>query len=185
MRALILLFLICLCAPLCKAQEIEVDVQGVKIKIPDVMVRNQDGQEVRFYSDLIKDKIVVLSFFYANCTYICTRQGKAFSELQSLLGDRLGKSVFLISVSTDPVQDNPQQLKSWGARYKLQRGWTLVTGDEAEMNKLLLPFTGAKAGGGMHVPATFIANDKKGLWTSAVGFFTPADLLKAVDFVTK
>src|SRR6476661_9832096 len=107
MRALLLLFLVCLGAPLCEAQtsradeEIEVDIQGVKIKIPDVVLRNQDGQNVRFYSDLIKDKIVVLDFFYASCAYICARQGKVFSELQSLLGERLGKSVFLISVSID------------------------------------------------------------------------------------
>ena len=136
MRALIFLILSCLAVPVCKAQEIEVDVQGVKIKIPDVEVRNQDGQDVRFYSDLIKDKVVVLNFFYANCTYVCARQGKVFSDLQSLLGERLGKSVFLISVSTDPLNDNPQQLKAWGARYKLQPGWTLVTGDEAEMPAL-------------------------------------------------
>jgi protein SCO1/2 len=186
MRVLIILLL--MCVPVCQAQtsqEVEVDVQGVKIKIPDVVLRNQEGQDVRFYSDLIKDKVVVLDFFYANCTYVCARQGKVFSELQSLLGERLGKSVFLISVSTDPVKDNPEQLKAWGARYKLKPGWTLVTGDEAEMNKLLVRFTGNKAGGGMHVPATFIANDTKGLWTSAVGLFAPTDLLKAIDSVSK
>ena len=192
MRVLMLLVLVCcLAVPLGEAQtlradeEIEIDVQGVKIKIPDVVLRNQDGQNVRFYSDLIKDKVVVLDFFYASCTSVCARQGKVFSELQSLLGERLGKSVFLISVSTDPVKDNPQQLKAWGARYKLQPGWTLVTGDEAEMNKLLVRFTGTKAGGGMHIPATFIANEKKGLWTSAVGIFAPTDLLKAIDYVAK
>ena len=93
--------------------------------------------------------------------------------------------MFLISVSTDPVRDNPQQLKAWGERYKRQPGWTLLTGDEAEVNKLLFPFTGNKAGGGMHMPATFMANDRIGQWTSAIGIFVPTDLLKAIDSVTK
>jgi protein SCO1/2 len=161
----------------------EVDIGGVKLKIPDLLVRDQHGRKVRFYSDLIKDKVVVLSFFYTSCTYSCTMQGRTFSKLQSLLGERLGKSVFLISVTTDPIKDNPTQLKAWAVRYKVEPGWTLVTGDEAEMNKLLEPFTGSRAGAGMHLPSTFIGNDKSGLWTSAVGVFAPEDVLRALDFV--
>lgn len=163
------------------AKEIEVDVRGVKIKIADVMVTDQDGRKVRFYSDLIKDKVVVLSFFYTSCSYICVGQGKVFSELQSLLGDRLGKSVFLISVTTDPGKDTAERLRVWGKRNKRRAGWTLVTGEDGEMNKLLTQFTGNKAGGGMHIPVTFIANDRAGLWTSRVGSFGSKELIKVVD----
>lgn len=164
-------------------QAAEVDIKGAKVMIPDLVLRDQDGRRVRFYSDLIKGKVVVLSFFYTSCTYICTMQGKLFSELQSLLGERLGKSVFLISVTTDPVKDNPERLKAWAARYSAKPGWTLVTGEEAEMNKLLIQFTGNTAGGGMHLAATFIGNDRTGFWTSGVGVFAPEELLRAVDYV--
>jgi protein SCO1 len=156
-----------------------------KIKFPDLELRNQEGRKIHFYSDLIKDKVVVLSFFYTNCTYTCTMQGKTFSRLQTLLGDRLGKSVFLISVSTDPVTDTPAQLKEWSKRYDLQPGWTLVTGEKSEMNKLLVPFTGSPAGAEMHLPVTFIGNDKTGVWTSADGVFAPEQLLKVVDSLTR
>jgi protein SCO1/2 len=166
-----------------QTQEVEVDIRGVKVKIPDLKLRDQDGNEIRFYSDLIKDKVIVLTFFYTSCNYLCTMQGKVFSELQSLLGDRLGKSVFLISVTTDPVRDNPQKLKAWGAHYKLRPGWTLVTGDVNEMNKLLIRFTGNKAGAEMHLPATFVGNGKDGRWTSAVGTFAPQEILSAVNSV--
>ena len=163
---------------------IEVDVRGVKVKFPDIVVRDQDGRKVRFYSDLIKDKVVVLSFFYTSCVAVCTRQGRVFTGLQSLLGERLGKSVFMILVTTDPATDDPRQLKAWAERYKVGDGWTLVTGDVAEMNKLLVPFTGNKAGGGMHIPSTFIANDGNGKWTSAVGVFEPNYLLDKVNSLT-
>jgi cytochrome oxidase Cu insertion factor (SCO1/SenC/PrrC family) len=165
---------------------VEVEVEGVgKVKVPDLDVRDQEGRKLHFYSDLIKDKVVVLSFFYTSCAYSCTVQGQTFSKLQSLLGDRLGKSVFLISVSTDPAKDVPAQLKSWGKRYDVQSGWTLVTGNPAEMNRLLVPFTGEPAGSGMHLPSTFIGNDKTGVWTSASGVFDPQVLLNAVDVVTR
>lgn len=155
------------------------------MQFPDLLLRDHEGRKVRFYSDLIKDKVVVLSFFYTSCAYTCSMQGKTFSTLQSLLGDRLGKSVFLISVTTDPGKDTPAQLKAWGKRYHLQPGWTLVTGDVAEMNKLLLPFTGNPAGQGMHLPSTFIANDKTGIWTSATGIFAAEDVLNALNAVTQ
>jgi protein SCO1/2 len=166
-------------------QTVEVDIGGVgKIQIPDLELSDQEGRKVRFYSDLIKDKVVVLSFFYTSCNYTCSMQGKTFSKLQSLLGERLGKSVFLISVTTDPAKDDPALLKAWGKRYDVQSGWTLVTGEASELNKLLIPFTGNRAGAGMHLPSTFIGNDRTGLWTSAAGVFEPEALLNAVVYVT-
>lgn len=164
---------------------VELDVAGGKIRFPDLVVRDHEGRRVRFYSDLIKDKVVVLSFFYTSCTYTCTMQGKTFSRLQSLLGERLGKSVVLISVSTDPAQDKPGELKAWAERYDVKAGWTLVTGEKNEMNKLLIPFTGSPAGAEMHLPVTFIGNDKTGTWTSADGVFAPEELLKVVDYLTR
>ena len=34
---------------------------------PDVVLRAHDGRTVRFYDDLIKDKIVMINFMYATC----------------------------------------------------------------------------------------------------------------------
>ncbi|HKV34970.1 MAG TPA: SCO family protein [Pyrinomonadaceae bacterium] len=167
------------------ASLVELNVGRSKIKFPDLELLDQEGRKVRFYSDLIKDKVVVLSFFYTSCTFTCTMQGKTFARLQTLLGERLGKSVVLISVSTDPAKDKPGELKAWAKRYNVQPGWTVVTGEEREMSKLLLPFTGSPAGGEMHLPVTFIGNDKTGTWTSADGVFAAEDLLKVVDFLTR
>jgi protein SCO1 len=165
---------------------VEVEIGGVgTVQFPDLVLRDHEGRKVRFYSDLIKDKVVVLSFFYTSCAYTCSIQGKNLSSLQSLLGERLGKSVFLISVTTDPAKDTPAQLKAWGKRYDVHPGWTLVTGDVSDMNKLLLPFTGNPAGQGMHLPTTFIVNDKTGTWTSAAGFFAPEDVLHVLNSVVQ
>ena len=190
----ILLLAYCLMSVAAKAQGrqnskddegIVIDLQGVKLTIPNLVLHDHEGRQVRFYSDLIKDKVVVLSFFYTSCAYTCTMQGRTFAKLQSLLGERLGKSVFLISVTTDPVKDNPMRLKAWAMHYKVEPGWTLVTGEVSEINKLLLPFTGNRAGGGMHLPSTFIGNDKSGVWISATGVFSPENLLQVVNHLTR
>lgn len=87
--------------------------------LPDLALIDQDGRSVHFYSDLIKDKIVLISFFYTSCAYTCLMQGKVLSELQAELGERLGKEVFLISVTMDPETDTPGPLKIWGAQQGL------------------------------------------------------------------
>src|SRR5260370_14200820 len=38
---------------------------------PDVVLRTQDNKKVRFYEDLIKNKIVTINFFYAKCDGVC------------------------------------------------------------------------------------------------------------------
>ena len=38
---------------------------------PDVTLLTQDNQKVRFYEDVVKDKIVTINFFYARCEGIC------------------------------------------------------------------------------------------------------------------
>jgi cytochrome oxidase Cu insertion factor (SCO1/SenC/PrrC family) len=166
-------------------QKVEVVIDGEKVVIPDVILRDQEGRKIRFHSDLIKGKVVVLSFFYTSCTYICNIQGRLFSELQSLLGERLGKSVFLISVTTDPATDKPEQLKAWGQRDKVKPGWTLATGEEAEINKLLTRLTGRTAGRTMHSAVTFLVNDRRGVWIGTEGFYKPEDFLKEVDDIAR
>lgn len=178
------MIMIILSAALCFVTEVKAQ-QASRLSIPDVLVRDHQGRKVRFYSDLIKDKIVVLNFFYTSCTYTCTMQGRTFSKLQSLLGDRVGKSVYLISVTTDPAKDSPEQLQAWARRYQLKAGWTLVTGEQSEINKLVVQFTGGSAGAGMHQPVTFIINDQTGKWISSTEILAPEQLLKTVDSVSR
>jgi protein SCO1/2 len=163
----------------------EVELNGVKVALPDLILLDQEGRKVRLYSDLIKGKVVVLTFFYTSCAFVCTMQGTTFSKLQTLLGERLGKSVFLVSVTTDPATDTPQQLKAWAARYHVKPGWTLVTGGEAELNKLLPQFTGNPAGRGMHGAMTFIGNDRNGVWMSTRGVLAPEELFNAAVAMTQ
>src|SRR4051794_2579928 len=48
-----------------------VTIDKIQIEIPDLLVVDQDGIRRRFYSDLIKDKVVILSFFFTSCQSTC------------------------------------------------------------------------------------------------------------------
>jgi protein SCO1/2 len=36
-------------------------------EFPNTVLRTHEGRDVRFYDDLIKDKIVLINFMYTNC----------------------------------------------------------------------------------------------------------------------
>jgi protein SCO1/2 len=166
--------------------EVEIEVSGVRASIPDLTLVDQYGKNVRLYSELIKNKVVVMSFFFTSCDFICPSQGYALSQLQKALGKRLGKEVLLISISTDPATDTPGALKRWGARFGAKPGWTLLTGSESEMRKLIKTFTGNNAGGrDEHAAELIIGNDKRGHWVSVNGLWPVEELIKVIDQLKK
>lgn len=140
-----------------------------KMSIPDVEVLDQHGNELRFYPDLIKDKTVAINFIFTNCTTICPPLAATFARLQKELGDRVGKDIHLISISVDPLTDTPERLKAWGAKFKAGPGWTFVTGEKQEMDKLLNALGAAVSKREDHTPAMIIGNDGKGVWTRTYG----------------
>jgi protein SCO1/2 len=164
-----------------KGQPGVIEIGSVRIEIPDVEVLDQDGKKVRFYSDLIKDKVVVMTFFFTSCTLVCPPQGRALAKLKSSLAERFGKEVFFISVSRDPETDTPERLKSWGGEFGAGGGWTLVTGEKGVMTRLVWDFTGEGLGQQMHSPILLIGNDRSGVWTETEGLSAPEEIVKVID----
>ena len=142
---------------------------GHKMSIPDVEVLDQDGNALHFYSDLIKDKTVAINFIFTNCTTICPPLAATFARVQKEMGDKVGKDVHFISISVDPLTDTPERLKAWGAKFKAGAGWTFVTGEKQEMDKLLNALGAAVAKREDHTPTMIIGNDAKGVWTRTYG----------------
>jgi cytochrome oxidase Cu insertion factor (SCO1/SenC/PrrC family) len=150
-------------APAAKAKE------QSRMVIPDVKVLDQHGNALHFYTDLIKDKTVAINFIFTNCTTICPPLAATFARLQKEMGEQVGKDVHLISISVDPVTDTPERLKAWGAKFKAGPGWTFVTGEKEEMDKLLNALGAAVSKREDHTPALIIGNDSKGVWTRTYG----------------
>jgi cytochrome oxidase Cu insertion factor (SCO1/SenC/PrrC family) len=140
-----------------------------KMVIPDVNVLDQHGNALHFYSDLIKGKTVAINFIFTNCTTICPPLAATFARLQREMGDKIGNEVHLISISVDPLTDTPERLKAWGAKFKAGPGWTFVTAEKQEMDKLLNALGAAVSKREDHTPAMIIGNDSKGVWTRTYG----------------
>lgn len=151
------------------------------MSIADVKVTTQDGRIVDFYSDLVKDKVVAVNFVFTSCTTVCPPMGAIFGQLQKLNAEHVGKDLHLISVSIDPVVDSPQRLEAWRARFGKPEGWTLVTGDEREITRLLKSMNVYVPNFQNHQPVTLIGNDASGSWRRSYGFTTAARLTSWIE----
>src|SRR5215213_4570025 len=148
-----------------------------KMIIPDVDVLDQEGNTLHFYSDLIKGKTVAINFIFTNCTTICPPLAATFARVQKEMGDKVGRDVHFISISVDPLTDTPERLKAWGAKFKAGAGWTFVTGEKQEMDKLLNALGAAVSKREDHTPAMIIGNDAKGVWTRTYGLAKTAQIV--------
>jgi protein SCO1/2 len=153
---------------------------GAEQSIPDIEVVDQNGKKFRFYTDLIKGKVVVVNFIFTNCTFVCPMQGSNFAKLQAALGERLGRDVHLVSVSVDPATDTPERLKAWGAKFGAKPGWTLVTGERASMDKLLRTLTGDATRPVEHSPVVLLGDFDKSGWVRAYGLGEPERYLDLI-----
>lgn len=129
----------------------------------DLEVVTHEGEKLRFYSDLLKDRIVVINFFYVNCPTATPSMGNLF-RLQNLLRERLGTEVLIISISVDPQRDTPEAVREYARKFNPRKGWIFVTGDEGNMevinrklgNTLRLPEG--------HLRLFLLGNPKEGNW---------------------
>jgi protein SCO1/2 len=151
------------------------------LNVPDVPLVDQDGKPVRFYTDLVKDRVVAVNFVFTSCTTVCPPMGANFAKLRKILSARAGREVQLISVSVDPGTDTPERLKAWGAKFGAGPGWTLVTGDRNQVTLLLKSLGVYTANISDHSPLVLLGDDTRHRWTRAYGLAAPAKLAELID----
>src|SRR5712691_12730776 len=77
---------------------------------PNLPVVTQDGKTLRFYDDVIKGKIVVISFIYTSCPDICPLTTARMAQVEEKLGAVVGRDIFMVSMTVDPENDTPERL---------------------------------------------------------------------------
>jgi cytochrome oxidase Cu insertion factor (SCO1/SenC/PrrC family) len=149
----------------------------------DVELIDQDGRRVRLYSDLLKGKVVVINTFFTTCDATCPMLAAGFAKIQKWLGDRLGKDVYLISISVDPETDTPPRLKEYAAKFNAHPGWFFLTGDKKNVDFALEKFGQVLEKKNDHLNLFYIGNEKTGLWKKAFGLANGDELIKVVESV--
>ena len=103
---------------------------------PNLVLTSHDGRKLKFYDDMVKDKIVIFNMFYAKCEGICSPITRNLVRLQQVLGDRVGKDIFMYSFTLKPKEDNVMAMKHYAEMHKVKPGWLFLTGSPADMETL-------------------------------------------------
>jgi protein SCO1/2 len=125
--------------------------------------------------------VVAINFIYTTCTAFCTAQGATFSKLQSLLGDELGMSVNLVTITTGPKVDTPERLKAWSVTFGVKPGWTMITGEKGAIDEVLKALTCDIGRTGMHSQVVLIGNVDKGLLIRDYGLADPERMAATIE----
>jgi protein SCO1/2 len=145
---------------------------------PNLPLRTHDGRTVRFYDDLVKGRKVIINFTFTTCTGTCPRTSANLARVQEMLGDRIGRDIFLISLSIDPEHDTPAVLKEYANTFGARPGWTFATGrneDITAVRRRLGLYDNADIT--QHMGLLTFGNEPEGKWGATPALDAPKNIL--------
>ena len=157
--------------------------QAARSYFSDVVLINQDGEEKRLYSDLLKDRTVIIAAMFTDCEGVCPVTMGNLLKIQKWLGPRLGEDVHLLALTVDRDNDRPERLKQYAEKWGARQGWHFLTGTPENIDfalRRLGLWVRNKEG---HASLFLVGNVPTGLWKKAHGMASADSLIAIVDSV--
>jgi cytochrome oxidase Cu insertion factor (SCO1/SenC/PrrC family) len=99
---------------------------------------NQDGETVRFFDDVLKDKVVVISFIFTNCEGACPIITRKLTLVRDQLEGYIGNPIQFVTLSLDPERDTPAAMKEFAKLHKADHdGWVFLTGKAENLDAII------------------------------------------------
>jgi protein SCO1 len=156
---------------------------------PNVVLTTHEGKKVRFYDDLLKDKIVMINMMYADCEGVCPGITANLVKVQKALGKRIGEDIFMYSITLKPEQDTPKALNEYARMHGARPGWYFLTGDpkDIEMLRRKLGFTNPDkqldADKSQHIGMVRYGNERLTRWAACPGMANASWIVESVLFM--
>jgi protein SCO1/2 len=157
---------------------------------PDLVMQTHEGKALRFYSDLIKDRVVVLNFMYLNCEDgTCPITTHNLLRVQERLRTRVGRDIFMYSITLDPQRDTPAALGKHAHSHGVRPGWLFLrtAPQDTEMLRRKLGFysrdPALDARKSSHAAMVRYGNEPRQWWASVSGIASPEVIARAILWV--
>ena len=150
----------------------------------DLQVITHDGKERRFYSGILKGKVVMISFFYTNCPTAAPDNAK-IAEIRGLLDGETGKEVLIVSISADPERDTPGALKEYAQRYDAGKGRVLLTGTKETMRTINAKLGNVNPDPESHIRVFLLGNLRTGHWIRMNEFAPSASVAEGLRLLAE
>ncbi|MDE1164581.1 MAG: SCO family protein [Pseudomonas sp.] len=156
-------------------------LEATRVTFADVPLTDQAGKPIRLEKDLLANKIVVMGFIYTRCTTVCPVVSSIMGKVQQQLGGRVGTEVQLVSISVDPLRDDPPRLAAYARQFQHGPGWSWLTGSSQSITATLKGLGSWSPNLLQHPPLILVGDGNSPHWTRYYGFTDPAVLVREVD----
>ena len=156
---------------------------------PNVVLTTHHGRKVKLYDDLVKDKIVIFNMMYAKCEGVCMPITRNLLRVQKLLGNRMGKDIFMYSFTLKPQEDTVPALRHYAHMHRVKPGWLFLTGsvDDMELVRRKLgyvdPDPEVDKDKSNHIGVIKYGNEPFERWGGCPGLTDPAWIVETLSWV--
>jgi len=132
----------------------------------NVELVDQDGRSLKFYDQVLKDNIVVISFIFTNCQSACPLMTRNLTMIRDMLGEDERRSIQFISISIDPLRDTPSAMKEFAQKHDADiDGWLWLTGQPDDVNYVTKRLGSFTEDPEAHTTTLLAANVPNAHWT--------------------
>jgi cytochrome oxidase Cu insertion factor (SCO1/SenC/PrrC family) len=131
----------------------------------DTRLKTQAERTVRFYSDAMKGKVVLINFVFTQCGDACPLITAKLVQAKKELGELFGAEVRFVSLSIDPQHDRPADLAKFAQKFDaLHPQWLFLTGEPANVEAVVKKLGAWTQDIESHSTAIIIGSAQQGKW---------------------
>ena len=140
----------------------------------DTEVIDQNGRKLRFYTDVLRDRVVLISFIFTNCEYACPMQAQKLKQTRALMVPAIKDEVWFVTLSVDPDRDTPQAMKQFAEKQGLDESrWIFLTGDKPNVEFLIKRLGQYNENIEAHTTLMLAGNDRTQHWARVLPMVPP------------
>ena len=140
----------------------------------DTEVLDQNGNKLRFYTDVLRNRVVLISFIFTNCDYACPMQAQKLKQTRALMVPAIKDEVWFVTLSVDPERDTPAAMKQFAEKQGLDESrWLFLTGKKENVDFLVKRLGQYTENVEAHTTLMLAGNDRTRHWTRVLPMVPP------------
>ena len=140
----------------------------------DLEVIDQNGRKLRFYSDVLKGRVVLINFIFTNCKDACPMATQKMIQVRSELAPAVRDDVWFVSISVDPERDTPGAMKAFAEKMRVDESrWLFLTGEKRNLEHIVRKLGQYTEEVEAHSTLMLAGNDRTRHWTRVMPMTPP------------
>ena len=132
----------------------------------NVELVDQNGRSLKFYDEVLKDNVVVISFIFTNCQSACPLMTRNLTMIRDMMREDERRAIQFVSISIDPLRDTPAAMKEFAQKHEADiKGWLWLTGQPDDVNYVTKRLGSFTEDPEAHTTTLLAANVPNAHWT--------------------